>query len=203
MINPLAAAFTALLLLAMPSSAGERAALVRADGLVVFLPDVGGPDTYGTYIVPNALGRESLDRFALLGNPLQINFLPASELPEGFSNMGETEKLDAFFQTELRHLSEAFEQKVELADVETSRSGGVEYRSGTLSFVDASGTRREIRLTARAAGVGILHAGYQPENPATIDKAKEMVDALLQSFDLVSRPLNSEELTRRSKEVTE
>jgi len=202
MFNPLVAVLLALLLLAAPATADERVAIVRADGLLVFLPEIGGPDTYGTYVVPNALGREALDRFVLLGNPVQINFLPPSELPEGFADMGETEKLDAFFQTELRHLSEAFGQKVELADVESSRSGGVEHRSGTLSFLDESGTRREIRLTARAAGVGILHAGYQPENPEAIDKAKETVDAMLRSFDLVARPLNPDELTKRSKEVT-
>lgn len=200
MFKPLVAAILAVLLLAAPARSSEQVAIVRAEGLLVFIPEVGGPGTYGTYLVPNALGRDSLDRFLCLGNPLQINFLAPSELPTGFADMGNAEKLEAFFETESRHLSKAFNQDVEFTNVESSRIDGVEHRSGTVSFLDASGTRREIRITARPAGVGILHAGYQPENPETVPQARKMVDGLLASLELVRRPLNTDELAKRSKE---
>jgi hypothetical protein len=87
---------------------------------------------------------------------------------------------------------------VKFTNIETAEIDGVAHRSGTVSFLDASGTRREIRITARPAGVGILHAGYQPENPETVPKARKMVDELLGSYELVRRPLNSDELAKRS-----
>ncbi len=193
-------ALLAILLCATPGLADERVAIVRANGLLVFLPDIDGPNTYGTYLVPNELGRAELDRFLHHGNPIQINFLPPSELPGNFADLGEEEKLEAFFETEARHLTKAFNQDVAFTDIKSSSFDGVDYRSGTVSFLDASGRRLEIRITARTAGEGILHAGYQPENPDTISKARNMVDALLRSFELVRRPLNSEELAKRSKE---
>ena len=193
-------ALLAILLLATPGFADERVAIVRSNGLLVFLPDLDGPGTYGTYLVPNELGRAELDRFLHQGNPIQINFLPPSELPGNFAGLGEEEKLEAFFETEARHLSKAFNQDVAFADIKSSSFEGVNFRSGTVSFLDASGRRLEIRITARVAGEGILHAGYQPENPDTISKAQMMVDALLRSFELVRRPLNSDELAKRSKE---
>jgi hypothetical protein len=67
-------------------------------------------------------------------------------------------------------------------------------------LIDASGRRLELLLTARTAGEGILHAGYQPENPAAAEMCQTLVDKLLRSFELIRRPLNEEELTKLSKE---
>lgn len=195
------AAFLAILFLSCTLFADERVAIVRSDGLLVFLPETGGPGTYGTYLVPNELGRDQLDRFLFHGNPVQINFLPPAELPGGFALMDDKEKLETFFQVEERHLAKAFNQEIEFTDMEPSRFDGVDYLSGTVSFLDASGQQREIRITARTAGVGILHAGYQPENPATVSKARGIVDRLLRSFELVPRPLDADELTMRSKKA--
>ena len=200
MFKSLVSALLAILLLAAPGLADERVAIVRSNGLLVFLPNIDGPGTYGTYLVPNELGRTDIDRFLHHGNPIQINFLPPSELPRNFADFGEKEKLEAFFETEAGHLSKAFNHDVAFTDIKSSSFDGVDYRSGTVSFLDASGRRVEIRITARTAGGGILHAGYQPENPDSISKTRNMVDALLRSFELVRRPLNSEELAKRSKE---
>jgi hypothetical protein len=196
-------ALLALLLHAAPVHADDRVAIVRSNGLLVFLPGVGGADTYGTYLVPNELGRAELDRFLLDGNPIQINFLPPSELPDGFSRMSEQEKLEAFFLTEIDHLTKAFNQKIQFNDMEPSSFGGVNYLAGTVSFLDASGRRLKIRIKARVAGRGILHASYQPENPDAVPKAQAMVDELLRSFELVRKPLTPEELSKHSKAAME
>ena len=196
----------ALLALSLHTSAvlaDDRVAIVRSNGLLVFLPEIGGPGTYGTYLVPNELGRAEIDRFLLDGNPIQINFLPPSELPHGFAKMSDREKLEAFFETEARHLTKAFNQKIESKDMEHSSFGDVNYLAGTLSFLDASGRRLKIRIKARVAGLGILHASYQPENPDAVPKAQAMVDELLRSFELVRKPLTPEELTKHSKAAME
>jgi len=200
MMKSPASAFLALLLFVVSLHADQRAAMVRANGLLVFLPEVGGSGTYGTYLVPNELGRDSLDRFVHLGNPIQINFLPPSELPPEFSGMEEREKLEAFFQTESRHLSKAFNQDIPFTDLKPLSFVGVDYLTGHASLLDASGKKLDIRITARAAGEGILHASYQPENPETAAMCQLMVDKLLRSFDLVQRPLTPAEMTNLSKE---
>ncbi|MFM8363588.1 MAG: hypothetical protein ACKOAS_00365 [Verrucomicrobiota bacterium] len=190
-----------LCVFALCLQADDRVAIVRSNGLLVFLPEVGGPDTYGTYLVPNELGRAELDRFLHLGNPLQINFLPASELPEGFSGMSNPKKLEAFFAVESRHLSESFNQGVVFADFKPTSVWGVDYLTGTASFVNSDGRNLEIRITARTAGEGILHAAFQPENTDSIAKTRAMVNRLLSSFELVRRPLTPDELEKRSKEA--
>ncbi len=174
--------------------------MVRANGLLVFLPGVGGPSTYGTYLVPNELGRAELDRFVLFGNPIQINFLPPSELPRGFAQMEEQEKLEQFFKTEERHLSKSFGRKIAFTDLKASNFQGVAYLAGFATLELPDGTSRELRLTARTAGLGILHAAYQPENRTTASKARAMVERLLRSFELVPRPLSPDEFTKLSKE---
>ncbi len=177
--------------------------MVRKDGMLVFLPEVGGNGTYGTYLAPTELGREQVDRFIYLGNPLQINFLPPSELPRGFASMPEKEKLQEFFRTEARYLGKASGQKVEFTDFESSRPGGIEYLSGTVTLALESGKTMPLRLTARTAGNGILHAGYQLANPATRRQAQTMVDRLLRSFRLVDRPLTTDELAAIAAKVRE
>lgn len=174
--------------------AQEQVAMVRKDGLLVFMPEVGGKGTYGTYLAPNELGREQVDRFVYLGNPLQINFLPPSELPRAFGRMSENEKLQEFFRTEARYLGKSFGQKAEFTDFASSRHGGVEYLSGTITMAAPDGGDMTLRLTARTAGNGILHSGYQLSNPSTRRQAQSMVDRLLRSFRLVDRPLNTDEL---------
>jgi hypothetical protein len=191
----------AVFVFASSLQADERLAIVRANGLLVFLPEVGGPNTYGTYLVPNELGRDELDRFLYLGNPLQINFLPSSELPDGFSRMSAPKKLEAFFEVESRHLSQAFNQGIAFSDIKPSSVWGVDYLTGTASFVNADGQTIEIRITARTAGEGILHAAYQPENPDSVTKTRAMVNRLLSSFELVRRPLTPDEAAKRAKEA--
>jgi len=177
--------------------------MVRKDGMLVFLPQVGGNGTYGTYLAPTELGREQVDRFIYLGNPLQINFLPPSELPRGFASMPEKEKLQEFFRTEARYLGKASGQKIEFTDLEPSRHGGIEYLSGTIILTGPDGQKMPLRLTARTAGNGILHAGYQLGNPATQRQAQTMVDRLLRSFRLVNRPLTPDELAAISAKARE
>ena len=173
--------------------------MVRKDGLLVFLPDIGGRNTYGTYLVPDELGRNSTDRFVYLGNPVQINFLPPSELPRSVAKMDDRQKLEEFFRTESKHLSKAFRQQVDFTDLKPSRSGGVDYLAGTSTVTAPDGSRLKMRITARAAGAGILHAAYQESNRATIGRAQSLVDRLLRSFKLVNRPLTPDELTAISQ----
>lgn len=191
----------ALLFTSAGLHAQEQVAVVRQDGLLVFLPEVAGRGTYGTYLVPNELGREQIDRFVYKGNPLQINFLPVSELPRGFARMDEKEKLQEFFRTEARYLTKSFGQPVEFTDVESSRAGGVEYLTGTATITSPDGKKLPLRLRARTAGTGILHAGYQMMNRATLSQAQSMADRLLRSFRLVNRSLTPDELTAIAKQV--
>ena len=179
----------------------EQLAIVRKDGILVFLPEVGGAGTYGTYLVPNELGRDQIDRFMYLDNPLQINFLPPSELPRAFARMSEQEKLQEFFRTEERHIAKSFGQKVAFTDVEPSKADGIDYLTGTLTITGPDGKELPLRLTARTAGSGILHAGYQTMNPATTDRAQTMVERLLRSFELVNRALTPDELTSISRQA--
>ena len=181
--------------------AQEQVAIVRKDGLLVILPEVAGRRSYGTYLVPNELGREQIDRFIYLGNPLQINFLGAQEFGRGFTRMKAREKLQEFLRVESQYLSEAFNQTVQFTDVQPSRHGAVEYLSGTITLTAPDGKLMTLRLTARTAGGGILHAGYQVANPATLGQAQAMVDRLLQSFRLVRRPLTPNELAAISRKA--
>jgi hypothetical protein len=191
-----------LLLCATPAlHAQEQIAMVRTDGLLVFLPDIGGRNTYGTFLVPDELGRNSTDRFVYLGNPLQINFLPPSELPRRFAQMDDRQKLEEFFRTESKHLTQAFKQQVDFTDLQPSRSSGVDYLAGTSTVTAPDGSKLKMRITARTAGAGILHAAYQESNRATLGRAQSLVDRLLRSFKLVNRPLTPDELTAISQKA--
>jgi hypothetical protein len=193
---------TALLAACTCAFSQELAAVVRKDGLLVFIPGAGGPSTYGTYLVPAELGRGSLDRFQYLGNPLQVNFLPASELPPGFAGLDGAEKLAAFFQAESRHLSKAFGQEVEFSGFEKRNVGGAECLSAVAGLGMGS-EHIELRTTARAAGNGILHASYQNSNPATAAEAQAMVEKLIGSFQLVPHPFTPGELASAAEEARE
>jgi len=186
-----------------PALAQEQVAIVRKGGLLVFLPGIGGPETYGTYFVPNALGRESLDRFRYLGNPLQINFLPPSELPSNFREMNDEEKLEQFFRTESLHMTKSFAKKIEFANFEKLRIDGVDCLSGSAVLDDAGPEEMELRITARVAGEGILHAAYQNLNPATAAQTQSMAEQLLGSFKFVPRPLTPDEIAEISKKAKE
>jgi len=175
--------------------------MVREDGMLVFLPEVAGQGSYGTYLVPNALGREQLDRFVHQGNPLQINFLAGENFGRAFVRMGEKEKLQEFLRTESKHLTKAFGQPVEFTNLESSRAGGVEFLSATAAVTAPDGKKLPLRLTARTAGDGILHAAYQEMNRATLGEAESMVDRLLRSFRLVNRSLTQDELADISREL--
>jgi hypothetical protein len=179
---------------ASPKAQGETLAVLREDGLLVLLPGIAGPRSYGTYLVPSALGRESFNRFVYLGNPLQINFLPPSELPADFARMSEKEKLRTFFRVEARYLSRQSGETVAFTDERASRVGGVEYLSGRIELPGSNGSRLDLRLKARTAGDGILHAGYFAVRSSTIGKARLMTDRMLRSFRLVRRPLTQAEL---------
>jgi hypothetical protein len=188
-----------LLLCSQSLYAQEQLAVVRKDGLLAILPEVGGPRTYGTYVVPKALGYESVDRFVYLGNPLQINFLPPSELPGNFGRMNEKQKLQQFFRTEAQYLSSSSGRKVSFTGLKHSRVGGVEYLAGRTTLFAPDGSRLDLRLKARTAGRGILHAGYFVVNSRNTSKAQLMTDNLLRSFRLVKRPLTQQELEAISK----
>jgi hypothetical protein len=189
------------LLLNANAPAEERIAMVREDGMLVFLPEAAGQGTYGTYLVPNALGREQLDRFVYEGNPVQINFLAGENFGRAFVRMEEKEKLQEFLRTESKHLTKAFGQPVEFTDLESFRAGGVDYLAGTSTVTAPDGKKLKMRVTARTAGSGILHAAYQESNRATLGKAQSMVDRLLRSFKLVNRPLTPDELTAISQKA--
>ena len=192
-----------LILVTAALQAQEQVAIMRKDGVLVFLPEVAGPRTYGTYLVPNELGREQIDRFIYLGNPVQINFLGGQEFGRAFARMSEREKLEEFLRVESRYLSKSFGQPLEFNDMKPSSHGGVEYLSGTVTLTAPDGKKMPLRLTARTAGGGILHAGYQVSNPATVGKAQSMVDRLLRSFRLVNRPLTPDELAAISQKARE
>lgn len=184
-----------------PALAQEQVAIVRKGGLLVFLPGIGGPDTYGTYFVPDALGRDSLDRFQYLGNPLQINFLPPSELPSDFPRMNAAEKLEEFFRTESRHMTKAFGKQIEFTNFENIRCDGADGLSATTVLDDSGPEKMELRLTARVAGEGILHAAYQNLNPETTAETQSMAEKLLSSFKFVPRPLTPDELAAISQKA--
>jgi hypothetical protein len=188
-----------LLLCSHSLHAQEQLAVVRKDGLLAILPEVGGPRTYGTYVVPKALGYERVDRFVYLGNPLQINFLPPSELPGNFGRMSERQKLQQFYRTEADYLSSGSGQRVTFTNFKRSRVGGVEYLAAKTIFFAPDGSRLDLRLKARTAGRGILHAGYFVVNTRNLSKAQLMTDKLLRSFRLVKRPLTQQELAAISK----
>lgn len=188
-----------LLICGTSLNAQEQLAIVRKDGLLAILPEVGGPRTYGTYVVPKALGYESVDRFVYLGNPLQINFLPPSELPGNFASMKEKQKLQQFFRTEAQYFSSIYGRQVTFTGLRSSRVGGVEYLAGRTTLFAPDGSRLDLRLKARTAGRGILHAGYFVVNSRNISKAQLMTDKLLRSFRLVKRPLTQQELAALSK----
>ena len=189
----------ALLLGGTGLQAQETLAIVRKDGLLALLPEVGGPRTYATYVIPNALGRKSLNRFVYLGNPLQINFLPPSELPGDFGRMSERQKLQQFYRTKADYLSSGSGQRVTFTNFKRSRVGGVEYLAAKTIFFAPDGSRLDLRLKARTAGRGILHAGYFVVNTRNLSKAQLMTDKLLRSFRLVKRPLTQQELAAISK----
>lgn len=188
-----------LLLSSTHLQAQEQLAVVHKDGLLAILPVVGGPRTYGTYVVPKALGRESVDRFIYLRNPLQINFLPPSELPGNFGRMTEKKKLQQFYRTEAQYLSSTFGRKVTFTGLRSSRVGGVEYLAGKTILFAPDGSRLDLRLKARTAGRGILHAGYFVVSSRNMSKAQLMTDKLLRSFRLVKRALTPKELAAISK----
>ena len=188
---------------ASPLIGQEQVAIVKKGGLLVFLPGIGGPDTYGTYFVPDALGRDSLDRFQYLGNPLQINFLPPSELPSNFPEMNDEEKLEQFFRTESLHMTKSFGKKIEFTNFEKPHIAGADCLSGSAVLDDTGPEKMELRITARVAGEGILHAAYQNLNPATAAQTQSMAEQLLGSFKFVPRPLTPDEIAEISKKARE
>ena len=183
--------------------AQENVAIVTKDGLLVFVPGIGGPETYGTYSVPIALGRESLDRFQYLGNPLQINFLPPSELPSNFHEMNKEEKLEQFFRTESLHMTKSFGKEIEFANFKLVNIDGVDCLYGSAVLDEADPEKMELRIIARVAGEGILHAAYQNLNPATTSQTQSMAEQLLGSFKFVPRQLTPKELEEISIKTRE
>jgi hypothetical protein len=187
-----------------PMRSGQMATVVRSDGLLVLLPEAGGPGTYGTYLVPNALGRDNPSRFMYQGNPLQINFLGAEQFPKGFSSLRPEEKLLTFFMAEADYQRKNLGTRVTLVNERSYRSGGVAYRSAImkLNVPTPRGTERfDVHIVARVAGDGILHGGWQVMNPRTISAGEAMVRRMLASFKLVRTPLDRDELARISKEA--
>lgn len=183
--------------------AQENVAIFTKDGILVFVPGIGGPETYGTYSVPIALGRESLDRFNYLGNPLQINFLHSSELPSNFHEMNEEEKLEQFFRTESLHMTKSLGKEIEFANFKPINIDGVDCLYGSAVLDEAEPEKMELRITARVAGEGILHAAYQNLNPATTSQTQSMAEQLLGSFKFVPRQLTPKELEEISIKTRE
>lgn len=187
-----------------PVRSGQIATVVRSDGLLVLLPEAGGTGTYGTYLVPNALGRDNPTRFMYQGNPLQINFRGAEQFPQGFTSLSPKEKLLTFFIAEADYQRRNHGLPVDLLNERSYRSGGVDYRSAIMriNVRTPQGTERiDAHVVARVAGDGILHGGWQIMNPRTVSAGEAMVRRMLASFRLVQTPLDGDELTRISKEA--
>jgi hypothetical protein len=185
-----------------PLEAGQMTAIVRSDGLLVLLPQVAGPGTYGSYLVPNVLGRENPTRFMFKGNPLQMNFLPVDAFPEEFAALSPEEKLRYFFKFEALHQSQSLGTLVFWENENATDTKGEPHREGILNITLPEGAVIQAHIVARTAGNGILHGGWQSMEPESLTEAESLVRKMLDSFQLVPRALNTAELTRLSQEAT-
>lgn len=178
---------------------GEIMAIVRPEGFMVLVPEIGGPGTYGYYIVPNELGRQSPNRFNHRRNFLQINFLPPDAFPRGFAQLSVEQKLRQFFITEAQHQRATLRSPVIVLNETTFRSGGVTYRRATFRMPAPLGMNApymDYIITARVAGQGIMHGTLNVTNPAAAPQSQALLMRMLNSFRLVNRPLTQAELIR-------
>ncbi|MBU6182484.1 MAG: hypothetical protein KGR46_06715 [Verrucomicrobia bacterium] len=117
--------------------------------------------------------------------------------------MNEAEKLEEFFRTESRHMTKAFGKQIDFNNFENIRCDGTDCLSATTVLDDSGPEKMELRLTARVAGEGILHAAYQNLNPETTAETQSMAEKLLSSFKFVPRPLTPDELAAISQKARE